>query len=860
MKKKSNKILATLLLIIMLLNVATNTIYAGLVIEKEKILLKKFGSASQHLKYYREKDKEYRYLICSIVGYEDKNGKFNPTYCMNRDLTGAEDTPYNVSVDSLLNNNKVWRVIKNGYPYKSAKELGLKSSYDAYAVTKWAVYCILGEAKLDYYKAEKDDDEAVAMLKALKKLVKIGNEGTEKQDDNPLKIQEIGSLKEEGEYYYQEFKVTSTADFGEYKIKKTKNLPQNAYIANSKGEKSTKLKASENFRVMIPKTVINKDINLNIEIEASCESYVILYGKTTVNNTQNYVVTAGKNATATQSINFKKNTNTGRIRVNKTDAETGKPIEGVEFELRDSNNKTISKQKTDKDGIIDFNELYQGDYKLIETKQHKDYIITESEFEVNVQIDKTTTKNIQNNHKRGNLRIYKVDEDNNEVRLGNVEFELYSEELHKTVGTHFTNVDGEIYIENLRTGDYILKEKNTNKWYNLIDDLNIKVEWEEDSKDTEVTIKNSLKKGQVKIVKVDKDNNEIKLEGVKFNVLDEKGNVLETIVTNSKGEAYTSKYIIRDYKKIYLQEIETNKNYELNNEKIEVQLKANEISEIKIENEKIKGKIKIIKTSKDRNDITNEKPGTPLKGVVFEIYDINKKVVDKIVTNENGICVSKQLEKGIYYIKEISTNEWYFLNNKTFNAEIKNNNQIVELRITNESKKPDIDIEKTGPDTAEIGSEIEYDISVRNTGNTSLDKFKWHDTIPTDYIKITRFETGTYNQDLRYNLYYKTNLSDDKYILMMEGLNSFENYKIDFEKELADNEYVTDIKLEFGTVDVGFNSNENPHLFAKIKDTVKSGDTFINRVDISGEINRYKVKDKSKWKTKTFKILPRTGF
>ena len=44
---------------------------------------------------------------------------------------------------------------------------------------------------------------------------------------------------------------------------------------------------------------------------------------------------------------------------------------------------------------------------------------------------------------------------------------------------------------------------------------------------------------------------------------------------------------------------------------------------------------------------------------------------------------------------------------------IKRDGQIVELSITNESKKPGIDIEKTGPDEAEVGCEIEYDISIR---------------------------------------------------------------------------------------------------------------------------------------------------
>ena len=1044
MKKISNKILAMLLLTIMLLNIAANSIYAAIEIDKGKILLKKFGSADYHLKYYREDDDEYRYLICSIVGYEDKDGKFNPTYCMNRNLTGAEDLPYNVTVDSLLDNNKVWRTIKNGYPYKSARELGLSSSYDAYAVTKWAVYCILGEAKLDYYKAEKDDKEAVAMLKALKKLVKIGQEGTEKQDDNPLIIQGLGDFKESGEYYYQEYKVTSTADFNEYKISKKNNMPKNAFIANTKGEKTATFKNDENFRVMIPKESMNKDIDLEIQISASCESYVILYGKTTVTNTQNYVVTAGKKSTATQKINLKKSVNTGKIRINKTDSETSKPIEGVEFELRDSNGKVVAKESSNKDGIVEFTGLYQGNYKIVETKPNQNYIITQTEFDVDVEYDKITFKDIQNDHKKGNLRIYKVDEENEEIGLGNVEFELYSEELQKKIGTYFTDANGEIYIENLRTGDYKLKEKSTNKWYNLINDLNIKVEWEQDKKDTQLTVKNELKKGQVKIIKVDKDNHRIKLEGVKFNVIDANGKKLETITTDSNGEAITSKYAVRDYKCIFIQEVETKQDYILNDEKIEITLEANEVSTVQIENEvkkgkikvikvdkdnneikiqgvkfeiydenknvvdtlitdengeaiskdlpiiseytikeiktnqeyklnketvkvkldennttelkfenekkkgqikvikidsdnneiklqgvefhvlnskgeivetlktdkngeavtkklpidekytvvetktlenyilseekitvtlkedeienitiknqKIKGKIKVIKTSKDYNIITNEKTGTPLEGVEFEIYDNQNNLVDKIITDKDGIAISKELEKGTYHVKEISTNEWYLLNNEMFIAQIINNNQITELKITNESKRPDIDIEKTGPDEAEVGCEIEYDISVRNIGNTKLEDFTWHDKIPTDYIKVTKFETGTYNQNLRYNLYYKTNLSDNRYILMMEGLSSLENYKIDFEQELADNEYVTELKLEFGTVDVGFCSNDNPHLFAKVKDTVKSGEFFVNKVDIGGEINGYKVKDKSKWKTKAFKILPVTGF
>ena len=159
-----------------------------------------------------------------------------------------------------------------------------------------------------------------------------------------------------------------------------------------------------------------------------------------------------------------------------------------------------------------------------------------------------------------------------------------------------------------------------------------------------------------------------------------------------------------------------------------------------------------------------------------------------------------------------------------------------------------------------LESEIEYDISIRNSGNTNIEKFCLIDTIPSQYIDVTKFQTGTYNQEVKYNLYYKTNLSNDEYILLMEDLNSKENYEIDFELELADNENLTEIKIEFNTVDVGFCSNENPHIFANIKSEVKSETTFCNIAKITGEYDGYQLTKQSKWKTFAYKLLPKTGF
>ena len=293
--------------------------------------------------------------------------------------------------------------------------------------------------------------------------------------------------------------------------------------------------------------------------------------------------------------------------------------------------------------------------------------------------------------------------------------------------------------------------------------------------------------------------------------------------------------------------------------KKKIKLEKNKIKNVVFENEKIKGKIKVVKTSKDYNKMNKKKAGSPIEGVRFQILDSDNKLVETITTDKNGEAISSDLEKGEYSVKEVETDKNYILNAEIRKVEIKENKQIVEINITNDSKNPDIDIEKNGPDKAEIGSEVEYDISIRNTGNTKLDNFTMTDVLPYKFIKVNKLKTGTYNQEVKYNLYYKSNLCEN-YVLLMEDLNSKENYEINFDEELAQNEYLTEIKLEFGTVDVGFSSNENPHIFATIKNDVKSESTFINVANVSGNYEDYKVHDNSKWKTFCYKLLPKTGF
>ena len=849
------KIIMILSITILFLNMTANTIYAVVEITSRKIYLKKFGEADSHLKYYREDRDEYTYLVCSIVGYEGKGG-FNPTYCMNKNLEGAEKDGYDVAIDKLVKNDKVWRAIKNGYPYKTPKEMGLSKEEDAYAVTKWAVYCLLGESKLEYYKAEKDDKTAVAMLKALKKLVDIGKNGIEKQEEDPVSIEKVGKLEEEGEYFTQSYKVVSKTNMKTYSIDPKSKLPDKCFIADKNGKQNRGFQAGEIFKVMIPKSKLKEDLEFKIKLEGECKSYLIFEGKTTLKDRQNYIVTAGDTAYATAETSLSLKAKAANIIVNKLAEDTKKPITGVKFDLYNEESKIIATKQTDKDGKIKFENLLMGKYTLVETETNKKYILDEDPVNIELNYGETKELTITNKAKKGNLKIIKVDKDNNEIKIKGAKFELYNEDKEK-VGTYTTDENGEINIENLTIGEYSLKETETDRWYNL-QEKPTKVEVKQ-YETAQATITNELKKGQVKVIKVDKENNEIKLEGVKFEVQDKDGKVLETIITDKNGEATTKKYDLKTYENLYLKEIETQEKYVLNNEIKKIKIQENEIKEIKIENEKIKGKIKIIKTSKDDNIINGKKAGMPIEGVKFQIYNSENKLVDTLITGKDGTAISVDLEKGEYKIREIETDKYYFLNKEDVKAKIEKNKEIVTLNITNESKNPELDIEKNGPDTAEIGGQIEYDISIRNTGNTPLNNFTMTDKIPAKYVNVTRFKTGTYNQNVKYNLLYKTNMTEG-YVLLMEDLSSKENYEINFEEELADNEYITEIKLDFGTVDTGFSSNENPHITGNVRKSVKSEETFTNVAILTGEYEGYKLNKKSKWKTITYKLLPKTGF
>ena len=857
LKKNIKKLMAIIMILIIFIGNIQNIVLAKQIGDSAK--LKKIGDCHTNIQF--KFSSGWSDVKCHYIGYTD-GGNTYPAYCISHGLDGVDELgSYSVDLTKILDDEKIYRVIINGFPYKSASQLGVEDDYDAYLATKQAVNCVmLGRDVRAVYRGNNSSGNKV--VDAIYNLTQIGRNGSQTFSTPNINISRVGEVVESGNNFIQEFKVNSNIQMSNYDIVATANMPSGSYIADTSGNARTNFSAGNNFELVIPKSSMNKDINTTINITTKCKAYPVFFGKTTVSSSQNYAISSDPYGDYAGKTTLNVKTNTGVIKINKTDDETHKPIQGVTFQLLKEDGTIVANTTTNENGVATFSSLYRGKYILKETATNEKYILNTKEFEVDVEYNKTTTVDIENEHKKGNVKVYKIDKDNNRVVLGNVEFQLYSHEFEKVIGTYYTDVDGELLIKDLRIGDYSLIETKTNKWYNLADDTDVKIEW---NLTKELQIENELKKGAIKIIKVDKDDNEVRLQNVKFNVMDKDGNVLEQLTTDKNGEAQTSKYAIRDISELKIQETQTLDNYVLDNEVHTIVLEENQIKNVQFENEKIKGQIQITKVSKDDNKLTGEKKGTAIVGAEFEIYDMDNNLVDTVATDDNGIALSKELVKGKYTIKETKAPTYYLVNQNTFNAEIINHKEIVNVDIEDESVDIKVEVEKTGFKETQSKDTIYYDFkNIKNNSNVYLDTFNWQDTLPTNALRLEKIFTGTWNQKLKYSVWYKTNLNN--YRVIREDLYTEKNYEIDLTNiELQEGEYITDYEFRFGKVDIGFREVERPRIYCKVLDDLKNGFTFTNTTKVYGTYLDKYVEDNDKWVTiiynKDLQLtkLPRTG-
>lgn len=543
----------------------------------------------------------------------------------------------------------------------------------------------------------------------------------------------------------------------------------------------------------------------------------------------------------------------------KVDKKTQEPLAGAKFKVTEIDGTYIGEYITGADGKAMIPKLAPNWYVVTETAAPEGYNI-DIQPSKNVQVKSGSPVTVKfENDKNATLRIVKTDKVTGRP-MENVEFTIVRDD-GKTFGKHYTNKLGEINLEYKFPADtYLIRETNTLKGYAL--DTNVRkvtLDWGDDH----LIEWENYPLASISIEKTDAETGD-PIPGVKFEVFDKNKESLGTYTTDSDGIIRLEKMFLGE--SIYYIEEKENEGYVVTKGLQTVKTKWGKTTEVELENKPIMGKVELKKTAADNNPITGDLKGDGLKGAKFTIYDSNGKKVDVLKTDSKGFAESDWLRYGKYTMKETTSPLYFLLSDETIRFEIKKDGQIIEIERANQSTILNTHVEKSGYKETMGGSVIRYDLyNIQNNSKVELEDFYLHESLPANAAYITRLFTGTFNQNLNYTIYYKTNRTGT-FRILKDNLFTNKVYEIDCTKGLMAGEYITDIKYEFGTVDPGFKEVERPFIYCRTYNNLPNGYQFTNRVEVGGMYEMQKVKAEDTFTTKIYAPsvdrgkLPKTGY
>ena len=413
-----------------------------------------------------------------------------------------------------------------------------------------------------------------------------------------------------------------------------------------------------------------------------------------------------------QGITYKTITNTkilGKIsilKVDSTDADIKLP--GAVFEIKDSQGTVVDTITTGENGVGTSKELPYGSYTVTEVTAPSGYELSEESKNVTIDSNGETIElTFENTKLLGSISIEKVDSKDSELKLEGAEFKVINSDGEE-VGNIVTGEDGKGSLGNLPYGEYTLIETKAPDGYKLSIDLIVI----EVNSETEIykTITNTKILGKINILKVDSDDEDVKLSGAVFEVKDSQGTVVDTITTGENGVG-TSKEL--PYGSYTVAEVSAPEGYELSEESKNVTIDSNgQTIGLTFENTKILGNISILNVDSIDEDVK-------LLGAEFEIRDLEGNILDTLITNEEGVANSIQLPYGSYIVIETKAPEGYVLNDFSENVTINNENLEILLKVENikeellpeDPKEPEVPSKednekepvKTGDESGNIG-------------------------------------------------------------------------------------------------------------------------------------------------------------
>ena len=557
----------------------------------------------------------------------------------------------------------------------------------------------------------------------------------------------------------------------------------------------------------------------------------------------------------------------GALIINKLDAVTKKPLEGVTFKITTATGEFVP----DENGKISSNGLYYTDKNgqiilkgvtgtlvVTEEKSIDGYTIDENTRTQTVVVNPDDTQSLYfYNAPIGGVELIKVNAADKSQRIPNTTFEIRRVSDGGLVDTVTTGTDGHVYVP-LASGSYYAVETKAGKGFQL--DSTPIYFTVEDGKTTTKTVTNKAI-SDILLHKVNAVTGE-GIPGVSFLLYDSGNNPIAQETSDDRGYVRFENLTAGRY---YLRELE-NEGYISDTQRKTVYVRSGETTEVEWKNTPITGQIQITKRSADYNPTNGLPAGTLLEGAVFEITDKAGNVVDTIRTNNRGLAVSKRLPLSRYFVREIKAPEHYGISEKELTVYLEHEGQIVRIEVQDSNLLTGVSIKKTGPVQAVPSQPIRYVFSeIKNSSTTTLNSFYWRDQLPAQ-VTLSKIVTGSYNQPLSYKVVYKTNLSGD-YRTLADNLSTSKVYVLDARPAvlgLAANERVTEVMFVFGIVPAGFAQVETPYIYATARSGLANNSGIVNVADVGGLYNGQWIQAVSRWLTtvytKTTVKLPKTGY
>ncbi|WP_142292444.1 SpaA isopeptide-forming pilin-related protein [Bacillus wiedmannii] len=341
---------------------------------------------------------------------------------------------------------------------------------------------------------------------------------------------------------------------------------------------------------------------------------------------------------------------------------------------------------------------------------------------------------------KGNLQIKKVDENDENIVLKDAKFDVIDKD-NNVVATVTTNEKGIAEVKDLPFGDYFVKEISAPEGYIKVD-TPVKVTID-NTNIIEFVMKNTKKveNGQFKLLKKDSESGQL-LPGAKFDVIDKDGNVIETIITDGKGEALSKQLPVGTYT---LKEVEAPKGYELTSSLVHVDVAANKTVTVDVLNKKIvekaTGQFEIVK-------VDAEDKAKVLSDAEFEVYKDGKKV-ETLRTDKTGKVISQKLEPGTYTLKETKAPQGYKLLKEEIEVVVEAN-KVVQVQVENAKELGSLQVIKKDAESGKVLEGAEFKLKnetgqvVGEAKTTNKDGIvKFENLVPGKYtLEETRAPEG----------------------------------------------------------------------------------------------------------------------